>query len=72
MHLDRNRNFKSHIQHLETKIAKSVDILSKLRFLPKSILRLLHYALIHPHPFLCLASMGAAPSKYSDTNYCKL
>jgi len=26
MHLDPNLNFKSHIQHLETKIAKSVGI----------------------------------------------
>jgi len=50
MHLDAILDFKSHIQHLENKIAKSVSILSKLRFLlPKSTLRLLYYALIHPH-----------------------
>jgi len=50
MHLDPNLDFKSHIQHLETKIAKSVDILSKLRILlPKSTFHLLYYASIHSH-----------------------
>jgi len=60
IHLDPNLDLKSHIQHLETKIAKSVGILSKLRFLlPKSTLRLLYYALIHPHLLYALPVWGS-------------
>jgi len=33
MHMDPKLDFKSHIQYLEIKIATSVGILSKLRFL---------------------------------------
>jgi len=49
MRLDPNLDFKSHI-----------GVLSKLRFLfPKSILRLLYYALIHPPLFYALPVWGS-------------
>jgi len=49
MHIDPKLYFKFHIQYLEIKIAQSVGILSKLRFLlPKSTL-LLYHAFIHSH-----------------------
>jgi len=65
MHLDPNLDFKFHIQHLETKIAKFVGILSKLRFLlPKSTLRLLYYPLIYPHLLYALPVWGSTFPTY--------
>ena len=50
--LDSKLNYKPHITLVENKIARSVGILSKLRYLfPSSTLLLLYYSFIHP-PFL--------------------
>ena len=46
----RQINFKPHILQLETKLAKAVGILSKLRhILPLFAFRLLYFSLIHPY-----------------------
>ena len=72
-------NFKVFIDHVESKIAKSVDILSRLRYLfPSSILLLLYYSLIQLQLFYGLLFWGstfllphkfAVPPKQSCTNY---
>ena len=47
---DNRLNFHEHIKILETKIARSVGILNKLKyFLPSSALLKLYYSLIHSH-----------------------
>jgi len=57
--VDPKLDFKSHIENLEIKIAKSVGILSKLRFfLPKLTLLLLYHAFIHPHLIFFLPVWG--------------
>jgi len=71
MHLDPNLYFKSHIQHFETKLAKSVGTLSKLRFLlPKSTLCFLYYALIHPHLLYALPVWGSIFPTYLTKLQC--
>ena len=49
--IDNKLNFKQHIQLVESKIAKSVGILNKLRHIfPSSApLLLIYFALVHPH-----------------------
>ena len=47
--IDNKLNFKQHIQLVESKIAKSVGILNKLRHIfPSSALLLINFALFHP------------------------
>ena len=48
--IDDKLNFKSHIEHLVSKISKCIGILSKLRFLfNSSTLLLLYYSFFHSH-----------------------
>ena len=48
--IDSQINFNSHIKSVDNKVARSVDILSKLKhFLPSTSLFTLYYAFIHPH-----------------------
>ena len=48
--LDSKSNCKPHITFVENKVARSIGILSKLRYLfPSSTLLLLYYSFIHPH-----------------------
>ena len=50
INLDTKLDFKSHIANIETKISRSVGILSKLHFLfPSSTLLLLYFTLTLPH-----------------------
>ena len=47
--IDSKLNFKAFIDHVESKIAKSVGILSRLRYLfPSSTLLLLYFSLVQP------------------------
>ena len=63
--LDDKLNFKPHIFQLETKLAKAVGILSKLRhILPLSALRLLYFSLIHPHLLYALPIWGSTFPSY--------
>ena len=48
--IDDNLSFKSHIHYLESKLSRSVGVISRLRyFLPSSTLINLYYSLIHSH-----------------------
>ena len=48
--LDDRLSFKAHIEFLETKVSRSVGIMSKLNYyLPTETLITLYYALIHFH-----------------------
>ena len=61
VNLDNKLNFKSHICIIENKVARSVGILSKPRYLfPSSALLLLYYSLIHPHLLFSLPLWGNA------------
>ena len=66
VNLDNKYNFKSHICIIENKVARSVGILSKLRYLfPSSALLLLHYSLIYPHLFL-VSHCGETPTNLTS------
>ena len=48
--IDDNLSLKSHIHYLESKLSRSVGVISRLRcFLPSSALINLYYSLIHSH-----------------------
>ena len=47
--IDNKLNFKQHIQLVESKIAKLVEILNKLRHIFPSSALLIYFALVHPH-----------------------
>ena len=63
--LDNKLNFKSHICIIENKVARSVGILSKLRYLfLSSALLLLFHSLTHPHLLYGLPLWGNANQSY--------
>ena len=65
VYLDFKLNFLHHIRQVESKVAKAVGILSKLRsLLPKSTLFLLYHAFIHPHLIYALPLWGCTFSSY--------
>ena len=65
INLDTKLDFKSHIANIETKISRSVGIISKLRFLfPSSTLLLLYFTLIHPHLLYGLPLWGCTFGSY--------
>ena len=48
--LDHSLNFKNHLSALQSKIARSIGILFKLRqFMPRSVLLMLCYSFVHAH-----------------------
>ena len=48
--IDSGLKFNLHIKALESKIARSIGVISKLKqVLPTSALRTLYYSMIHPH-----------------------
>ena len=58
--IDNKLNFKQHIQLVESKIAKLVGILNKLRHIfPSSALLLIYFALVHPHLLYGLPIWGS-------------
>ena len=65
VYLDFKLNFLHHIRQVESKVAKAVGILGKLRsLLPKSTLLLLYHALIHPHLIYALPLWDCSFSSY--------
>ena len=63
--IDSELNFRSHLHVIETKIAKGVGLLSRLRyFFPTSTLLLLYYALVHPHLVYGLPLWGCTFPSY--------
>ena len=63
--VDEKLNFKPHILQLETKLAKTVGIHSKLRhILPLSALRLLYFSLIDLHLLYALPIWGSTFPSY--------
>ena len=65
VHLDYKLDYKPQIHQIETKLARSIGILNKLRYtLPKSTLLLLYYALIHPHFLYALPVWGSTFPSY--------
>ena len=56
--IDHNLNFKSHIYTTVSKLARSVGILNKLRFILPPLTLLLYYSLIHPYLVFGLSTWG--------------
>ena len=65
VNLDNKLNFKSHIRIIENKVARSVGILSNLRYLfASSALLSWHYSLIHSHLLFGLPLWGNTNQSY--------
>ena len=47
--LDKNENFREHINILTKKLSRSLGIFKKINFLPPDILRLLYFSLVHSY-----------------------
>ena len=63
--IDSELNFKAFINHVESKIAKNVGILSRLRYLfPSSTLLLLYFSLIQSHLLYGLLLRGSTFPSY--------
>jgi exonuclease III len=59
--LDSALNWKNHIAHISTKIAKSIGIISRARqLLNPAILRQLYYSFLYPYLTYCLIIWGSA------------
>lgn len=61
--LDESLKWKSHIDLIKTKISRGSYILAKLRhYVPISVLKMVYYAIIHPHLTYCITTWGGACS----------
>ena len=61
--LDESLNWKKHIELIKTKISRGSYILAKLRYyVPISVLKMVYYAIIHPHLTYCITTWGGACS----------
>ena len=59
--VDKNLNWKTHIYHVNLKLAKGFGMIAKIRhFIPSSILRNIYYAFIHSHINYAILSWGTA------------
>ena len=68
--IDKNLSWKQHIQHVNTKVSKSIGILAKLRhFVPNNILLNIFIAFISPHANYGIINWGGAyPSSLKPLN----
>ena len=63
--IDSELNWSAHIDHVLSKLAKSVGIINKVKSLfPISVLINLYFTLIYPHLLYCILVWGAADQKY--------
>ena len=70
--LDEKLNWKSHIELIKSKISRGSYIIAKLRhYVPLYILKMVYYAIIHPHLNYCLTTWGGA-SKSNLLPLCRL
>ena len=66
--VDSDLNWQYHIQHIKSKIAKSIGIIAKMRTLvPMETLRTLYYAFVYPHMNYCIEVWGKTYDKYTDS-----
>ena len=63
--IDSGLKFNLHIKALESKIARSIGVISKLKqILPTSALRTLYYSMIHPHLLYGIVIWGSTFKTY--------
>ena len=63
--LDSGIKFNLHMKILESKIARSIKVISKLKqVLPASTLQTLYYSIIHPHLFYDIFIWGSTFKTY--------
>ena len=63
--IDKKLNFEIHIKQLESKISRSIGIMTKLRHvLPVKALHTLYYSMIHPHLLYGIAIWGTIFKSY--------
>ena len=61
--IDEHLSWKSHVNHVNMKLARALGILKKLKdFAPKNLLRTFFYSFFQPHIDYCLINWGSAPS----------
>ena len=61
VHIDENLNFKAHINRVSSKVASGVGMIRSISpFVPKSILRQLHFAFVHSKFTYALTSYGTS------------
>ena len=59
MYIDKNLNWATHIQHINSKISKNLRILFRLRhFLTLNTLKQIYYSLIYPYLHYGIVSWG--------------
>jgi len=57
--LDRKLNFSQHVQHVTSKLSKTVGIFYRIReFVPESLLVSLYYSLFYPYLIYCILVWG--------------
>ena len=67
IYIDKQLNFKCHIDYIEQKISRAVGILAKLKlFLPKPAFLKLYYALVHSSLLHGLAIWGSTFPSYMN------
>jgi hypothetical protein len=67
VHIDCKLNWKKHITHIQTKIAKGLGIMTRVRFiLPRNVMLMLYHTLIYPYLVYCNIVWGSA--KFSALN----
>ena len=63
--LDDSLNFKNHLSALQSKIARSIGILFRLRqFMPRSVMLMLYYSFVHAHLLNALPIWASAYLTY--------
>ena len=63
--IDSGLKFNLHMKALESKVARSIGVISKLKqVLPTSPLRTLYYSMIHPHLFYGIVIWGSTFKTY--------
>ena len=58
--LDQKLTFNRHINHIKSKVSRSIGILWKVNYLPGDVLKRLYYTLIYPYFLYCLLAWGSA------------
>ena len=62
VYLDERLNFTKHTNHIAGKIAKTVGILNKVRFLPSQVLCTLYHTMVAPYIFYAITAWYGCPS----------
>jgi len=60
VNIDNKLNWKKHIEYIRLKISRRLDIMSRVHYLPRVIIKLLYHTLIYPYFPYCNVVWGSA------------